>query len=113
MGASESPNVSPVAEPMSLPLVIRAAAQAEFDDAAAWCESQGSGLGFDFVHEVERVLDEIVRNPKRYPIGSGDIREAAVPRFPYCVYYRVKPDRIVVIAVFHSLRNPAIWQSRK
>ena len=32
----------------------------------------------------------------------GDVREALVLRFPYCVYYRVKTDRVVVMAVFHT-----------
>src|SRR5579872_4555215 len=97
---------------MSLPLVFRTAAQAEFDDATAWYENQAAGLGTDFANEVQNVLDTIVNQPQRYPIASGDIREAPVSRFPYCVYYRVKVDRIVVIAVFHTSRDPAIWQAR-
>jgi plasmid stabilization system protein ParE len=97
---------------MSLPLVFRAVAQAEFDDAATWYERQSPGLGADFVSEVQKVLDTISNQPQRYPLASGDVREAPVSRFPYCVYYRVKPDRIVVIAVFHTARDPAIWQAR-
>jgi plasmid stabilization system protein ParE len=97
---------------MSLPIVFRAAAQAEFDEAAGWYEAQKAGLGTDFVAEVQRVLDTISNQPERHAIVSGDIREGLVSRFPYCVYYRVKPDRVVVIAVFHSSRDPAIWQGR-
>ena len=40
------------------------------------------------------------------------VREAPVPRHPYGVYYRVQPDRIVVIAVFHHSRDPAEWRDR-
>lgn len=98
---------------MSLPLVFRPAAQAEFDDAAAWYESQQPGLGGDFVAEVQRVLHTIAGQPDRYPVVSGDVREVPVSRFPYCVYYRVKPDRVVVIAVFHTSRDPSVWQGRK
>jgi plasmid stabilization system protein ParE len=65
------------------------------------------------VAEVQRVLDTIANNPERYPEVSGDVREAPVSRFPYGVYYRVKPDRVVVIAVFHASRDPAVWQGRK
>ena len=97
---------------MSLPLAFRAAARAEFQDAAAWYESQRVGLGGDFVDEVQKVLDTVAGQPDRYPIASGDVREAPVSRFPYCVYYRVKPGRVVVIAVFHTARDPAAWQSR-
>ena len=98
---------------MTLPLVFRPAAQAEFDAAAVWLAAQRSGLGSDFVAEVQQVLDTIAGQPERYPIVLGDAREAPVSRFPYCVYYRVKPDRVVVIAVFHLSRDPAVWQGRK
>ncbi len=98
---------------MSLPLVFRSAARAEFDDAALWYESQRLGLGGDFVAEVQQVLDTIAVHPDRYPIAAGDVRETPVSRFPYCVYYRVKPDRVVVIAVFHTSRDPSVWQGRK
>jgi plasmid stabilization system protein ParE len=98
---------------MSLPIVFRPAAQGELDDAAAWYEGRRAGLGDDFLAEVQQVLDTIANQPERYPIADGDVRQAPVSRFPYCVYYRVKPDRVVVIAVFHTSRDPAIWQGRK
>ena len=98
---------------MTLPVVFRPVAQAEFDGAAAWYEGQKPGLGGDFVAAVQQVLDTIANQPERYPIADGDVREAPVPHFPYCVYYRVKTDRVVVIAVFHTSRDPAVWQGRK
>lgn len=98
---------------MSLPLVFRPVAQAEFDAAAAWYEGQQPGLGNDFVAEVQKVLDTITNQPERYPIADGDVREAPVSRFPFCVYYRVKPGRVVVIAVLHTSRDPSIWRGRK
>jgi hypothetical protein len=48
---------------MSLPLVFRAAAQAEFDDAAAWYERQRPGLGGNFVVEA-RCSNETGRSVK-------------------------------------------------
>ena len=38
---------------MNLPLVFRPVAQAEFDEAATWYESQKPGLGDDFVAAVQ------------------------------------------------------------
>ena len=32
--------------------------------------------------------------------------------YPYCVYYRIEEDRVLVLAVFHTARDPAIWQNR-
>jgi toxin ParE1/3/4 len=66
----------------------------------------------DFVDEVQAALDAIADHPGRYAVASGDIREAPVNRFPYCVYYRVRAGRVVVVAIFHASRDPAVWQSR-
>ena len=97
---------------MSLPLVFRAAAQREFDEAAVWYEEQRPGLGSDFVERVHTVLDKVAQQPNHYAVVSGDVREAPVSRFPYAIYYRAKPDRVVIIAVFHCSRDPAIWKRR-
>ena len=97
---------------MSLPLVFRSVAQAEFDGAAAWYEEQRPGLGSEFVAEVQQILDLIADNPERFPVASGDVREALASRFPYCVYYRIKTDRIVILAVFHTSGDPSVWQGR-
>jgi plasmid stabilization system protein ParE len=59
------------------------------------------------------VLDTIADHPHRYPIADGDVREAPVLRFPYCIYYRVKPREIVILAVFHTSSDPSVWQVRK
>jgi plasmid stabilization system protein ParE len=97
---------------MSLPVVLRPAADQEFEDAAQWYESQRAGLGGDFAAEVRQVFDTISNYPERFPLADGDIREAPVARFPYCVYYRVRSTHVVVIAVFHTSRDPSIWQGR-
>ncbi len=97
---------------MSFPLVFRAAAQKEFDQAAAWYEKQKAGLGAEYVDEIQRVLSRIADQADRSPVVWQDIREAPVPRFPYAIYYRVKATRIVIIAVFHCSRDPSLWQGR-
>jgi hypothetical protein len=51
-------------------------------------------------------------NPSRYGFADADIREAPLTRFPYAVYYRALADRIRVLAVYHTARDPSGWQSR-
>lgn len=98
---------------MSHSLVFRRAAEAEFDAAALWYEQQQPGLGHEFVDEVDTILARIIDHPEGYPTVEHDVREAPVPRFPYAVYYRVRRTTVVVLAVFHGARNPAIWQQRR
>jgi plasmid stabilization system protein ParE len=84
----------------------------EIEHAHDWYEQRRPGLGGAFLDEVQRVLLEITANPARYGFADGDIREGLLNRFPYAVYYRVLADRIRVLAVFHTARDPARWQFR-
>ena len=97
---------------MTVPVVLRPVAQDEADEAARWYEAKRVGLGADFLAEVQRVLDVITGQPDRYPVVLGDTREAPLARFPYCVYYRDRPGRVVVTAVFHTSRGPSVGQGR-
>jgi plasmid stabilization system protein ParE len=95
-----------------LPVVLRDEARAEFDEAFDWYDSQRAGLGAEFVAEVQKVFDRIAANPLIHRVVFADIRKGVVRRFPYGVFYRPHPDRVEVIAVFHSSRNPSIWHGR-
>jgi len=98
---------------VSLPLNFHPAVRDEIDSAHDWYEQRQAGLGRAFLDEVQRVLAEITANPARYGFADADIREGPLHRFPYAVYYRVLPDRIRVLAVYHTSRHPAGWQTRR
>jgi toxin ParE1/3/4 len=97
---------------MTKGIVFRPVADAEFIESADWYEDQRKGLGLDFIDHVQHILDNIAESPLRYPVVFKDIREGLVSKFPFVVYYRVKLDRVVILAVFHCSRDPAIWKSR-
>ena len=97
---------------MTLKVVFRRAARAEFDGAAMWYEERQPGLGMQFTFEIDRAVDLAARNPERFPLKHGEIRCVQARRFPYSVFYCVEADRIVVLAVFHARRDPLIWQTR-
>lgn len=97
---------------MSLPVVLRAEAEAEFDDAFDAYDGQRPGLGSEFAAEVQRVFDRVAANPPIHPVVFADIRKGVVRRFPYCVFYRPHADRVEIIAVFHTSRDPSVWRSR-
>lgn len=97
---------------MTLPVVLRDEATAEFDEAFDYYEAQRAGLGVDFAARVQQVFDRIAANPHLHAVVFADIRKAVVSRFPFCVFYRAEPARVEVIAVFHTRRDPSIWQGR-
>jgi len=83
---------------MTLKVIFRPAARAEFDGAALWYEDHAVGLAAQY--------------PDRYPIKHGEIRCVRARRFPYSIFYIAEAEQIVVLAVFHARRNPAVWQAR-
>ena len=97
---------------MTLRIVFRGAAKSEFEDAAVRYDEQRPGLGEEFTIEIEQAVAKAAAAPERYPIIFGDIRRAVARRFPFSVYFRIRSDSMVVLAVFHGRRNPVIWKRR-
>lgn len=97
---------------MSLPVVLRQRARQEFDDGIDWYERQQPGLGVEFADRIQEVFDRISAMPEMYAEVRPDIRKAPARRFPYSIFFRIRANRIVVLAVFHNKRNPRSWQSR-
>jgi plasmid stabilization system protein ParE len=97
---------------MTLPVVLRREARAEFDEAFDWYEQKRAGLGVEFAEQVQAVFDRISAMPELHAMVYKDVRKALVRRFPYSVFYRVRPGKVVVLAVFHGKRDPNVWKSR-
>lgn len=97
---------------MNVPVVLRAEAQADFDEAFDWYEALRPGLGTDFAVQVQQVFDRISANLLSHGLVFQDVRKAIVQRFPYSIFYRVEVAQVLVLAVFHGKRDPSIWQGR-
>lgn len=97
---------------MSLSVVFRQQARREFDAAGDWYERERMGLGMAFLAEIESLLSRIAETPAQFPLVYRDVRKAVARRFPYCVYFRLRNQQVVILAVFHNARNPADWQQR-
>ena len=97
---------------MKSAVVLRDEARVEFDEAFDFYENQKPGSGVIFASRVQDVFDRIAANPEIHAVVFADIRKAVVKRSPYRVFYRAEALRIEVIAVFHTARNPLIWQGR-
>ena len=97
---------------MSLPIVFRRVARIEMDEAIAWYEYQGAGLGLQFTAEIDKYLRRIAASPKQFPETRGEIRRAVLHRFPYTIHFLDETNRIVVLAVFHVKRDPRVLEGR-
>jgi toxin ParE1/3/4 len=97
---------------LSPPVILDPEARDEFDQGYDYYEGRRAGLGESFADAVQVALDRIGVMPQLHRAVFGDIRRAVVHGFPYCVYYREEASRVRVLSVFHTSRDPRIWQSR-
>jgi len=97
---------------MTFQVRVRSEARADLEDAALWYEMQRSGLGSEFIDEVERTFDRVASDPSAYRILHRETRRAVLQRFPFGVFYRIQERTIIVVAVMHSSRNPRKWKRR-
>jgi len=82
------------------------------DEAIAWYEYRGAGLGLQFTTEIDTYLQRIADSPKQFPKTRGELRRAILQRFPYTIHFLDETTRIVVLAVFHVKRNPSVLEGR-
>lgn len=93
-------------------LFIQPAAEAEMAESYQWYEKRLPGLGTEFLLTVKATFERIVHAPETFPLVHKNLRRALTRRFPYQVFFLVKEDRIVVIAVLHASRHPRRWMKR-
>lgn len=76
---------------MTRRFVLRPRAENDLRAAFEWYESQRAGLGDQFLTAVRERLEAIRRFPEANPIVYRDIRRAVVSRFPYLIFYVLRP----------------------
>lgn len=93
-------------------LLISSDAEDDIKDAVEWYRLVGSGLEDEFIRSLDARLESIRRNPDLYPTVYKNVRRALLPKFPYGLFYFVFDDTVVVLACFHTRRDPKDWQRR-
>jgi plasmid stabilization system protein ParE len=94
-------------------LVFHPLAERELIAAARFYETRASGLGANFIRQMERTLADVVVHPNAGSLFMGTtIRRRLMQRFPYGVVYEVETENISVIAIMHLQRRPGYWKRR-
>jgi toxin ParE1/3/4 len=87
-------------------------ADEEFSEAAEHYAQIDPELGRRFLHEIERLILDVRRQPELFRLFDPPIRRHFSTVFPYAVLYVDQPDQVLVIAVMHMKRNPGYWRQR-
>ena len=77
--------------------------------ARDWYDRINRDLGSRFQDAVVDAFKTAAERPTSCPLVRKGIRTIRCERFPYRVYFETHDDRIAVLAVYHTARNPRLW----
>ncbi len=87
---------------------IRDEVQAGYD----WYNVKSSGLGEEFLKELDLAFELVQKQPLTWPIFSDNFRRYLLKRFPFGVIYKAENTNIYILAVMHLSRKPGYWKIR-
>jgi hypothetical protein len=82
--------------------------------AVDWCNNKKAGLGDRLFNNVKKQTARLSTSALHFAIKYNNIRCLCIKKFPYVVHYQVdeQSKTVKVEALFHSGRNPKIWNER-
>ena len=89
------------------------AARTDLNQAVDYYENCQSGLGSEFLDEVEAAIERILQFPEAWGKLSDRTRRCLTNRFPYGLIYQTQENHIRIIAIAHSHRHPQYWVDRE
>ncbi len=97
---------------MKYRVIVTPEAEDDLKEAYSWYEDKRTGLGYDFLLQVDAGLNFIARNPNIHPIEYKETRKHLTKRFPYKIIYLIEKEKIIILAVIHSKRSPVLIKRR-
>jgi len=93
---------------MAYSFIIKDEAIKELSEAIIWYEDQQDGLGITFRTNFYTKLGQVCANPLHYKNSYKKYDEVLTDKFPFLIVYTVdeKVKQIIIIAIFHTSRNP-------
>ena len=97
---------------MTHELRFHRAASHDLANALDYYDQISSELATRFRNNANKKFDSIVEQPESFPLDVLQIRYAKIKRFPYLIFFIVKPKYVLVLAVVHGASNPETWRIR-
>jgi hypothetical protein len=85
-------------------------AELELAEAMLNYEAAQPGLGAKFLREVKTATRLIETHPQAWTPLSPRTRRIRVRRFPFGLFYHVRPDEVLIVSVMDLRRDPKRWE---
>lgn len=99
---------------MRFQLKIDTDALNDIQETFEWYELKLTGLGLRYKIQAKKQINSLKKDPYLFSIKYNEIRCKKIEKFPFLIHYQINENLnfITVFAVFHTSRNPEIWNSR-
>ena len=74
-------------------------------EAYGWYEDKQPGLGLTFAKDFLSNYRHLVRDAQLYTIRFADVRRLNLNRFPYGIFYVIRPPDVWILGVLHASRD--------
>jgi plasmid stabilization system protein ParE len=91
---------------MRYELVVQSEAIIEMQESFEWYETRRSGLGYEFIEEIEDGFEKLSQSPQHYSAVDQVYRKLRIRRFPYLIVFEIEDGKVVVIAVRRVSQEP-------
>jgi toxin ParE1/3/4 len=79
--------------------------------AREWYDRLNVDLGNRLVDDVLGAVKLARERPTSFPLVKRNVRTVRCKRFPYRVYFRDTGEQVVVLAIYHTARDPRGWDN--
>ncbi len=87
-------------------------AENDFDKSYQFYANENEKIADSFYKQINNGFEKISQNPLANSKVYKEIRKHVTKKFSFVIYYQLKDLIVQVIAIFHTSRNPSIWQER-
>jgi hypothetical protein len=94
------------------PYSFHEVASDEFNEGAAYYDTEHRGLGSMFIDAVVSAIDHVREYPESCAVLRDRNRKMLVHGFPYSVVYSFVGGHVRILAIAHCSRRPYYWSGR-
>ncbi len=87
-------------------------AEEDFDNAFNYYLYENERVANNFYHKTNESFITLSKDPFAYQKIYKNIHRFVMKKFPFVIYFRINGFSIRIIAIFHTSRNPQIWEDR-
>ncbi len=97
---------------MTYSILISDEAYFDISEAYLWYETIENKLAQKFEKDLETAISSIQSNPNKFQLKYKTVRVVFMKKFPFGIHFIKNEATVIIVALFHTSRNPNNWNER-